>query len=211
MTSFVSFLSFLNLHLTTSILYSAPIFFLFYSKPCLVVSSPLLRHHGRIDIYSRPDVSHGARDDRLLLLRLLCLSRLRHHLPVPPGPSPHALFYASGNLPLPLYRVPAPVCVPRLARLSVFSRTLGFYRWDPALTAPGSPIGTFLRPTDSGGNMHCYFCHGCGVRLLHAVVLPDGSIRPKVSVKSRSTVVPPRTQMACWTGPAPSISLCVPQ
>ncbi|CAK7216054.1 hypothetical protein SBRCBS47491_002700 [Sporothrix bragantina] len=59
----------------------------------------------------------------------------------------------------------------------------GFYPLDPTLTAPGGTIGTISRPTDSGNTMYCYFCRGCGVRLLHAVILPDGSIRPRVSVK----------------------------
>ncbi|CAK7202054.1 hypothetical protein SEUCBS139899_004774 [Sporothrix eucalyptigena] len=61
--------------------------------------------------------------------------------------------------------------------------TEGFYPLDPALTAPGGPIGTITRPADSGNTMYCYFCRGCGVRLLHAATLPDGSIRPTVSVK----------------------------
>ncbi|CAK7225141.1 hypothetical protein SCUCBS95973_005759 [Sporothrix curviconia] len=54
-----------------------------------------------------------------------------------------------------------------------FPPAKGFYPLDPALTAAG------------GLRQHhvLLLLPGCGVRLLHAVILPDGSIRPRVSVK----------------------------
>ncbi|OAA65596.1 Mss4-like protein [Niveomyces insectorum RCEF 264] len=57
----------------------------------------------------------------------------------------------------------------------------GFYPLPPDIAAR---VGVYTRPTDSGNTMHCYFCPRCGVRLLHAVVLPDGSLRPALSVKA---------------------------
>jgi len=44
-------------------------------------------------------------------------------------------------------------------------------------------LSVFTHPADSGNTMHCYFCPRCGVRIFHAAVLPDGSLRPAVSFK----------------------------
>ena len=46
-----------------------------------------------------------------------------------------------------------------------------------------SKLSVFTHPADSGNTMHCYFCPKCGVRILHAGVLPDGSMRPAVGIK----------------------------
>lgn len=59
----------------------------------------------------------------------------------------------------------------------------GFYPLAPSLLEPGGPVGHFTHGTDSGSTMHCYFCRSCGTRLLHAVILADGTLRPTVSVK----------------------------
>ncbi len=31
--------------------------------------------------------------------------------------------------------------------------------------------------------MRCYFCDTCGARIAHVVALPDGSLKPTVSIK----------------------------
>ncbi len=59
----------------------------------------------------------------------------------------------------------------------------GFFPLPPAVAAA---VGMFTRPTASGNTMHCYFCTQCGVRLLHVAYLPDGTMRPVVSVKAGS-------------------------
>lgn len=59
----------------------------------------------------------------------------------------------------------------------------GFYPLDPSLIAEGWPVGSFSHGTDGGSTMHCYFCRACGSRLLHAVILADGTLRQTVSVK----------------------------
>jgi hypothetical protein len=45
-------------------------------------------------------------------------------------------------------------------------------------------IGVWTRPADSGNTVECYFCKCCGVRILHRVILPDGTPRPTLSVKA---------------------------
>ena len=59
----------------------------------------------------------------------------------------------------------------------------GFYPLAPSLLAEGGSVGHFSHGTDSGNTLHCYFCRNCGSRLLHAAILPDGTLRPTVSVK----------------------------
>ncbi|KAK3378903.1 Mss4-like protein [Lasiosphaeria ovina] len=44
-------------------------------------------------------------------------------------------------------------------------------------------LAMFTHPTDSGNTMRCYFCPKCGVRIFHAIVLPDGSLRSTVAFK----------------------------
>lgn len=45
-------------------------------------------------------------------------------------------------------------------------------------------LAVFEHATDSGGTMRCYFCPRCGVRVLHAAVLPDGeTMRGSVAFK----------------------------
>ncbi|KAK0637035.1 Mss4-like protein [Bombardia bombarda] len=44
-------------------------------------------------------------------------------------------------------------------------------------------LSVFSHPTDSGSTMNCYFCPKCGVRILHAITLPDGNLRASVSFK----------------------------
>lgn len=44
-------------------------------------------------------------------------------------------------------------------------------------------VGMWTRKTDSGRTMECYFCKTCGVRVLHRVVLPDGTSKPTCNVK----------------------------
>ncbi|KAK3323828.1 Mss4-like protein [Cercophora scortea] len=54
----------------------------------------------------------------------------------------------------------------------------------PLPAALEAKLSVFTHPTDSGNTMHCYFCPRCGVRMLHACILPDGSRRDKVSFKA---------------------------
>lgn len=49
-------------------------------------------------------------------------------------------------------------------------------------------LGCYVRPTSSkgaagAGTMRCWFCRGCGSRLFHRVVEPDGTPRWTVSIK----------------------------
>ncbi|KAL6904504.1 Mss4-like protein [Trichoderma evansii] len=44
-------------------------------------------------------------------------------------------------------------------------------------------IGTWVRQADSGNTVECYFCKGCGVRILHRVIFKDGTPRPSLAVK----------------------------
>ncbi|KAK3688196.1 Mss4-like protein [Podospora appendiculata] len=54
----------------------------------------------------------------------------------------------------------------------------------PLPAALEQKLAVFTHPTDSGNTMHCYFCPRCGVRMLHACILPDGLRRDKVSFKA---------------------------
>ncbi|KAK3935561.1 Mss4-like protein [Diplogelasinospora grovesii] len=44
-------------------------------------------------------------------------------------------------------------------------------------------LSVFTHLTDSGNTKHCYFCPKCGVRIMNAAILPDGSRRYAVSFK----------------------------
>ncbi|KAH6886454.1 Mss4-like protein [Thelonectria olida] len=44
-------------------------------------------------------------------------------------------------------------------------------------------LAVYLRPTDSGNTLECYFCNNCGVRVLHRSILPDGNPKPTLSIK----------------------------
>lgn len=44
-------------------------------------------------------------------------------------------------------------------------------------------IKKYTRNTEKGGKMDCYFCTGCGSRLFHRILGPDGVPRPTVSIK----------------------------
>ncbi|KAK8123396.1 hypothetical protein PG999_003314 [Apiospora kogelbergensis] len=44
-------------------------------------------------------------------------------------------------------------------------------------------LGCYVRPTDRGGTMRCWFCRECGSRLFHRIAGPDGAPRGTVSIK----------------------------
>lgn len=44
-------------------------------------------------------------------------------------------------------------------------------------------LGCYVRPTDTGGTMRCWFCRECGSRMFHRVISPDGTPRWTVSIK----------------------------
>lgn len=44
-------------------------------------------------------------------------------------------------------------------------------------------LGKWVRATDSGNTLECYFCKCCGVRVLHRPILPDGTAKTMLSVK----------------------------
>lgn len=44
-------------------------------------------------------------------------------------------------------------------------------------------VGVWTRPSDAGNSIECYFCKTCGVRLFHRCILPDGRVRPTLTVK----------------------------
>ncbi|KAI5460285.1 Mss4-like protein [Mariannaea sp. PMI_226] len=44
-------------------------------------------------------------------------------------------------------------------------------------------LDLWVRPTDSGNTLECYFCKTCGVRVIHRTILPDGTPKPNLSVK----------------------------
>ncbi|KAH7015038.1 Mss4-like protein [Ilyonectria destructans] len=46
-----------------------------------------------------------------------------------------------------------------------------------------SRLGLWVRPTEAGNTLECYFCKECGVRILHRSILPDGTPKPTLSIK----------------------------
>ncbi|KAK4098526.1 hypothetical protein N658DRAFT_499368 [Parathielavia hyrcaniae] len=54
----------------------------------------------------------------------------------------------------------------------------------PLSAGLASKLGVWTRPTDSGGSMDCYFCRGCGVRVVHRVRGADGVARDTVNIKA---------------------------
>lgn len=54
--------------------------------------------------------------------------------------------------------------------------------WPPSAETMSS-LRVWTRPSKTGGTMQCYFCNTCGARIAHVVLLPDGTVKPTVSIK----------------------------
>lgn len=46
-----------------------------------------------------------------------------------------------------------------------------------------SRLGLWVRATEAGNTLECYFCKECGVRILHRSIFPDGTPKPTLSIK----------------------------
>ncbi|KAK3318781.1 Mss4-like protein [Apodospora peruviana] len=68
---------------------------------------------------------------------------------------------------------------------SAFGTSVFFLSKDvfPLATDVETKLSVYTHPTESGNTAHCYFCPRCGVRILHAALLPDGTMRERVSFK----------------------------